>query len=233
MSPRQAQRRARRDAPAEDGSSQSNCPSCRRLAPAPIICFCKVALITSASHDSRNARRLLSSPLRACDTRSWTTLISLLPFMPKMRLPILVVVLVAALTACHRPGAPATPPANSAGPALPSGVTQAMIAQGDSIFHSPAASCGRCHGSNGEGATNAPSLRTGPWLQTDGSFEKIVAVIVTGVPRAQIKVATRPFAMNPRGGPMNLSDEQASSVAAYIWSISREKTAAARTQQLP
>jgi hypothetical protein len=53
------------------------------------------------------------------------------------------------------------------------------------------------------------------------------------LPRAQIKVATRPFAMNPRGGPMNLSDEQASSVAAYIWSISREKTAAARTQQLP
>lgn len=129
------------------------------------------------------------------------------------------------LGACHRAAAPSSSPSvGPSTPSLPAGVTQAMIAQGDSIYHAPGASCVRCHGGDGEGADNGPSLRSGPWLQADGSFNKIVEVIVTGVPRNQIKVPTHPFPMNPRGGPMNLSDELARSLGAYVWSISRQKT---------
>jgi mono/diheme cytochrome c family protein len=64
---------------------------------------------------------------------------------------------------------------------------------------------------------------SGPWLHSTGKFEEIVATITTGVPRASIKDAARRFPMNGRGGPMNLNDDQVKAVAAYVWSISRDK----------
>jgi mono/diheme cytochrome c family protein len=114
--------------------------------------------------------------------------------------------------------AAASPPA---APALPAGVTMALIAQGDSLFNSGA--CVRCHGARGVGGENAPSLVSGPWLHHGGSFDEIVATVTTGVPRSALKETTRRFAMNPRGGPMKLSDDQVRAVAAYVWSISRGK----------
>ncbi len=110
-------------------------------------------------------------------------------------------------------------------PATPAGVTPQSIAMGDSIFHNGA--CQRCHGATAEGAQNGPSLVSGPWLHSTGKFEEIVATITNGVPRAQMKDQTRRFPMNPRGGPMNLNDDQVKALAAYIWSISRNKTAPA------
>ena len=107
-------------------------------------------------------------------------------------------------------------------PAVPAAVTAANLALGDSIFHT--GSCQRCHGQKGVGGQNGPSLVAGVWLQSTGKFDEIVATITTGVPRTALKDQTRRFPMNPRGGPMNLTDDQVKSVAAYVYSISRAKT---------
>lgn len=107
------------------------------------------------------------------------------------------------------------------GPVMPAGVTPASIALGDSLFNTGA--CQRCHGQKGVGAQNGPSLVAGPWLHSTGKFEEIVSTITTGVPRTALKDATRRFPMNPRGGPMNLNDDQVKAVAAYVYSISRDR----------
>lgn len=112
--------------------------------------------------------------------------------------------------------------APSTGPALPSGVTLALVAQGDSLFN--AGSCQRCHGAKGIGAQNGPSLVAGPWLHHAGAYDEIVGTITTGIPREKLKDTTRRFPMGARGGQqMNLKDEQIRAVAAYVWSISRDK----------
>lgn len=108
------------------------------------------------------------------------------------------------------------------GPSLPSGVNSAMLAQGDSLFH--AGVCTRCHGPNGEGATNGPSLTDGPWLHSSGTVSDLTSVILAGIPRDEIREQSHRFQMNPRGGPMNLTTPQAKALAAYVWSISRRKT---------
>ena len=76
----------------------------------------------------------------------------------------------------------------------------------------------------GGGTPRGPSLLEGPWLQSRGTLDELVAIIIRGVPVAAIKDTSRQFPMNPRGGPMNLTDEHARAVAAYVWSISRRKT---------
>ena len=56
----------------------------------------------------------------------------------------------------------------------------------------------------------------GPWLHSAGKFDELVATITNGVPRTALKDQTRRFPMNPRGGPMNLNDDQVQAVAAYV-----------------
>ncbi|MEP7380510.1 MAG: c-type cytochrome [Gemmatimonadota bacterium] len=130
--------------------------------------------------------------------------------------------LVLTINGCARGASLSAAPAPAlAGPVLPAGVTVALIARGDSLFNTGA--CIRCHGPKGVGGENAPSLVAGPWLHHRGSYDEIIATVTAGVPRAELKDATRRFAMNPRGGPMKLSDDQVREVAAYVWSISREK----------
>lgn len=133
---------------------------------------------------------------------------------------LLVVAVIA--TGCSKAGTSgaAAAPAPS-GPVMPAGVTAATIAMGDSIFHS--GGCQRCHGQKGVGAQNGPSLVAGPWLHGTGKFEDLVATVTNGVPRTALKDQSRRFPMNPRGGPMNLNDDQVKAVAAYVWSISRTK----------
>ena len=122
--------------------------------------------------------------------------------------------------ACHHGGAPGAAPA----PKLPAGVTAQMIAQGDSAVHAPTAFCQRCHGAGLTGGTNAPSLVAGAWLQSGGTFPEITSIVINGVPKDKIKDPVHKFQMNARGGPMNLTDDQARVIAAYVWSISRTKT---------
>lgn len=105
--------------------------------------------------------------------------------------------------------------------ARPAAVTAAAIAMGDSLFNN--GSCQRCHGKGGVGAANAPALNDMQWLQLkSGSFDEIVKIIVDGVPATAIKDSTHRFAMRARGGPMNLTDEQVQSVAAYVYSLSHK-----------
>lgn len=132
-------------------------------------------------------------------------------------LPSSLVVLLLLTAACSRSARVAP----TAGPALPTGVTMALVTRGDSIFNG--GSCQRCHGPKGVGAQNGPSLVAGPWLHHTGKYEEIIGTITTGVPREKLKDANR-RPMGARGGQqMNLNDEQVRAVAAYVWSISRDK----------
>ena len=124
-----------------------------------------------------------------------------------------------AIGACRSAGtADAPQPAG----ALPRDVTPAMISLGDSLFNNGA--CRRCHGQAGVGGNNGPSLTTGAWLHGPGTFDRLVTTITTGVPRDSLKDTSRRFGMNPRGGPMQLTDDQVRAIAAYVHSISRAKT---------
>ena len=124
------------------------------------------------------------------------------------------------VTACRSSGAGAGTGA-AAKPTVPAEVTSARVALGDSLFNN--GGCMRCHGAKGVGAANGPVLADSQWDQlTTGSFEEIRAIIVSGVPKEKIKVTTRPNAMGPRGGRMNLNDAQITAVAAYVWTLSHK-----------
>ena len=127
-----------------------------------------------------------------------------------------------AVSACsHNSPEPAAAPqpAAAAVSALPAGVTTAMIAAGDSIFHK--GSCQRCHGMDAKGTARAPDLTDGTWSQISGTYPEIVHIITVGVPKAQIKMAGAPFGMNPKGGT-NMSDDDIAKVAAYVYSLSHK-----------
>src|SRR5687767_1117614 len=97
-------------------------------------------------------------------------------------------------------------------------VTPALVATGDSLFHARA--CRRCHGMQGAGTRNGPTLTDSTWLQIDGSYSEIVRIITEGVPMARIKDATHTLEMHPRGGLQNpLSDAQVRAIAAYVYSL--------------
>jgi mono/diheme cytochrome c family protein len=91
-----------------------------------------------------------------------------------------------------------------------------MVALGDRIYHGKVggAACAGCHGANGTGSPLGPSLASGKWLWSDGSLAGILKVITDGVP--QPKQYRSP--MPPMGGTQ-LTTQEASAVAAYVWSI--------------
>jgi mono/diheme cytochrome c family protein len=94
-----------------------------------------------------------------------------------------------------------------------------MVALGARIYHGQVggASCTGCHGANGTGSPLGPDLTKREWLWSDGSFAGILKVITNGVP--QPKQYRSP--MPPMGGAQ-LSDTQASAVAAYVWGLSHK-----------
>jgi len=114
--------------------------------------------------------------------------------------------------ACHH-----APHSMAATPAVPAGVTAAMITRGDSIFNNM--SCVRCHGPKGVGGVRGPNLTDQTWIHADGSYDSIVQLVTTGFTKAQQKDPQYQFTMNPRGG-MNLTDDQIHAVGAYVWSLS-------------
>jgi len=136
------------------------------------------------------------------------------------------------ISACHHAGTASTAAspmgatggaAARASSAKPAAVTAASIALGDSLFH--AKSCVRCHGADAKGAANGngPDLTTTTHLHVNGSYDDFVRIITTGVPSDSIKVKTRRFAMQPRGGAQNpLTDDQIRAVAAYVYSLSHK-----------
>jgi glucose/arabinose dehydrogenase/mono/diheme cytochrome c family protein len=100
---------------------------------------------------------------------------------------------------------------------VPQGATPAMVALGAQIYHGQVggAACTGCHGQNAEGTVLGPDLTGKKWLWGDGSYAAITRTITDGVP--QPKQYRSP--MPPMGGAQ-LSADQVSAVAAYIWSVS-------------
>jgi mono/diheme cytochrome c family protein len=101
-------------------------------------------------------------------------------------------------------------------------ITPAMIAKGDSIFHGKLAggTCFGCHRNDGKGVTGlAPDLTTGKWLNGDGSYVFIVGIVENGVPHPKQNAAVMP----PMGGA-KLGPAEVRAVAAYVYSLTHQKT---------
>jgi glucose/arabinose dehydrogenase/mono/diheme cytochrome c family protein len=124
-------------------------------------------------------------------------------------------------TPCPSPSAPAgeilEAHAHPPEAAVPPGATREMVALGDRIYHGQVggAPCAGCHGDQANGTVLGPSLTSGKWLWSDGSFAGILKVITAGVP--QPKQYRSPM---PAMGGAQLTADQASALAAYVWSLS-------------
>lgn len=98
---------------------------------------------------------------------------------------------------------------------LPAGVTREMVNRGKTVFTGPGM-CFACHGMEGKGAVG-PNLADTVWIHSRGEYEKIVALIRSGVTAAQSKSG---IIMPPKGGSA-ISDADVGAAAAYVWSLSR------------
>ncbi|HUJ32956.1 MAG TPA: c-type cytochrome [Candidatus Acidoferrum sp.] len=107
--------------------------------------------------------------------------------------------------------------AKAAATPVPKGATLAMVEFGKKIYAGQVggAPCTACHGDNGEGSQLGPPLKTKKWLWGDGSYAEITKIIATGVsqPKKYRNI------MPPSGGA-ELTKEQISAVAAYVWTLS-------------
>lgn len=102
-------------------------------------------------------------------------------------------------------------------------VTAATIADGRTLFVGPGG-CAPCHGEDGAGTADGPSLTTGRWKLGDGTFAWLLHLTRHagwGAPNPQADP-------KPMRGPGTLDSAQVRSVAAYVFSISRAKTPALR-----
>lgn len=98
---------------------------------------------------------------------------------------------------------------------LPAGVTREMVERGKKVF-TGAGACIACHGMDGKGAVG-PNLADTLWIHSRGEYDKIVALITSGVTGRQSKSG---IIMPPKGGSA-ISDADVRAAAAYVWSLSR------------
>jgi glucose/arabinose dehydrogenase/mono/diheme cytochrome c family protein len=100
---------------------------------------------------------------------------------------------------------------------VPTGATKEMLALGDRIYHGQVggATCTGCHGANGAGTALGPNLTDTQWLWGDGSYRSIAKTITAGVSEPKQYRAPMP----PMGGA-ELTPDQVSAVAAYVWGLS-------------
>jgi len=99
---------------------------------------------------------------------------------------------------------------------VPPGASAQSVSLGERVFRGEVggAACTGCHGAAGAGTPLGPPL-TGPhWLWSDGSYEGIRRTIESGVAEPKRYRS----AMPPMGGAQ-LSGEQLSAVAAYVWAL--------------
>lgn len=91
-------------------------------------------------------------------------------------------------------------------------ITPAMVDLGRAIFHGKGM-CFACHGQALEGTQVAPTLKSHAWRDAkNGDYGPLLDVITKGVPSTAM-VAT----------PGGISRAEATSVAAYIWSVNNRK----------
>ena len=98
-------------------------------------------------------------------------------------------------------------------PNLPSGVTAAMINEGNTIFHGPG-NCYTCHGVDAKGTALAPDLTSTTHLWVS-DYPSYVTLITAGVPQPK----QHPAPMPAKGGAQ-LTDDQVKAVGAYEWALS-------------
>ena len=115
-----------------------------------------------------------------------------------------------------------THPDAGAAAALPEGATPEMVALGERIYRGQVggAACTGCHGDKGQGSPLGPDLTGKKWLWSDGSYAGIKKTISEGV--SQPKNYRSPM---PAMGGAQLTADQVSALAAYVWSISHQRTA--------
>jgi len=103
---------------------------------------------------------------------------------------------------------------------VPQGATREMVELGDRIFHGQVASgtCAGCHGAEGRGTPLAPDLTAGKWMWSDGSLGGIERTIRHGVPNPKQYRSPMP----PMGGAQ-LTSQQVSAVAAYVWGLGHSR----------
>jgi glucose/arabinose dehydrogenase/mono/diheme cytochrome c family protein len=106
--------------------------------------------------------------------------------------------------------------AASTAASVPPGATPQMVALGERIYRGQVggAACTGCHGASGQGSPLGPDLTGKKWLWSDGSFAGITKTITDGVP--QPKQYRSPM---PAMGGAQLTPDQVSAVAAYVWSL--------------
>ena len=107
---------------------------------------------------------------------------------------------------------------------VPEGATRQMVALGARIYSGQVggAACTGCHGDSAQGTPLGPALagKDKRWLWSDGSYAGIAKTITEGV--SQPKQYRSP--MPPMGGAQ-LTPDQVSALAAYVWSLSHRASA--------
>ena len=104
-------------------------------------------------------------------------------------------------------------------PGLPSGMTTAMLVQGDSLFRGKGG-CVTCHGQEATGMPDMGSGLTSGLLFIPHEWGTIDSVIQHGITEP---VTRTTIAMTPRGAGSNLTPEESRLIAAYIWAISQTR----------
>jgi ubiquinol-cytochrome c reductase cytochrome c subunit len=110
------------------------------------------------------------------------------------------------------PGSAALP--TLAAGTAPPGVTQEMVEEGQRLYGTV---CTACHGAGGVGTPAGPPVNDQDWIHIDGSFDQLVAIIVSGVSSP----AQYPGMMPPLGGG-NFTPEQVNAIAAYLLALSQQ-----------
>ncbi|MCU1298040.1 MAG: glucose/sorbosone dehydrogenase-like protein [Acidobacteriaceae bacterium] len=100
---------------------------------------------------------------------------------------------------------------------VPEGATREMVELGERIYRGQVggAACTGCHGDSGQGTPLGPNLTGKKWLWSDGGYAGIAKTITEGV--SEPKQYRSP--MPPMGGAQ-LTPDQVSAVAAYVWALS-------------
>jgi len=100
---------------------------------------------------------------------------------------------------------------------VPEGATREMVLLGERIYRGQVggAACTGCHGESGQGTPLGPDLTGKKWLWSDGSYAGIAKTITDGVSQAKQYRS----AMPPMGGAQ-LTPDQLSALAAYVWAMS-------------
>jgi glucose/arabinose dehydrogenase/cytochrome c5 len=99
------------------------------------------------------------------------------------------------------------------------GANAQLVALGSQVYHGQVggAACAGCHGQDGKGTPMGADLTAGKWLWGDGSLPALTKSIVDGVPNPKAHTGVMP----PNGGG-NLSPQQVSAVAAYVWTLGHQ-----------